>query len=457
MSSSESDNDRARGLAWKLARYVVELPFERIPDEVIAKTRAVLLHNIAISFGGVATEQGRIAVEFIEPRADGVTVIGHQVRASPQDAALANSVMIRALHMEDCLVPSYTHPGATLIPAALAVGEREGASGAEVLTALVAGYDVLGRLAGSIRTQVSIKRNNHHVFGPIATAAVAARLMRLDVEQTAAALAHASNLAVMTYTGFQNFQYGLVTRTAILAAELGRVRAPYPPDALEGPYGFYEIQVRGERPSDDDIFGELGSRFDIMTAVLKPHVCSGANLVALELLRRALREHGLTGQDIRRIRTTRSNVVRDFVHMHHKGPFDPALGGPVSGAFGGGSFVATSSLPFSMANVMLGEEITMATFENPDRPQLVPVMAKLDFEFRPFTEMVWTEMQIETNDGRSFAYKGGGEQLTTPDAAAILGTHATAVIGCAKIERLQAAVAGLETAPDLSAIASCLA
>jgi 2-methylcitrate dehydratase PrpD len=413
------------------------------------------LHNIAIAFGGVSTEQGRIALNYIEPRDDGVSVIGSAIRAKPIDAALANSVLIRALRMEDVLLPAATHPGATLIPAALAVGEAEGASGADIITALVAGYDLLSRAAGRSSAVPEVGRSPHHVFGPLATAAVAARLMRLDVGHTAGAIAYGSNLATMTYAGFQDFQYGLITHNGVFAAEMGRIGAPYPIYALEGSFGFYQNQLLGRRPSDEELLAELGSRFDIMNTAIKPHPCTGANLVTLELLRAAMREHGLNNDNIRRLRATKSDLLRTQPNIDSKGPYDAARGGPPEGAVARGMYVATTSLPFALANIVHDGEITKAGFDFPDAPHLVPIMAKIEMDYETFVDELYSRLEIETTDGRVLRSEGGIEMIKVPDSAAILRENAADVIGPEKAERLLAAINALDTAPNLRAVTSC--
>src|SRR5262245_18539578 len=73
-------------LCERLAEYVVGLRFESFPDEVVSKTKDVILHNLASSFGGVGTDQYNKAVEFVERRAGPATIIGQRFKTSVSDA-----------------------------------------------------------------------------------------------------------------------------------------------------------------------------------------------------------------------------------------------------------------------------------------------------------------------------------------------------------------------------------
>ncbi len=152
---------------------------------------------------------------------------------------------MRVLRQEDSILPSFIHPGPIVIAAALALGEANHLSGRQVISAIVAAYDVLGSLAGSGWTWEQCARTPSHVYGAFGAAAASARLMGLDTDQTARALAYAGNYGAMITHGFANHQYGILARNGMTAAELGRARAPYRHDALEGEYGFFAAQVGG--------------------------------------------------------------------------------------------------------------------------------------------------------------------------------------------------------------------
>lgn len=430
-------------LCHRLAEYVVSMRNDAIPPEVVAKARAVSAHDISISFAGVGTDQVNKSIDLIERREGPATIVGQDFKAAPIDAAFVNTVAMRAIRSEDTILPSFVHPGACIVPTTLALAEQYGSSGAEVLTAQVLGYDVIGKIAGNAMNWDTRYRCQSHVLGALGVAAAAAKIMRLDVEQTTGALAQACNLGAMITLGMQDVQYGIITRNGIFAAQLGKCRAPFAADALEGEFGFYNVQLHGCRPTDEEILGDLGKTFEIMTAILKPHPCTGSNLVAIELVRRQLREHALKNDDVRSIAVTRAPTYEKQPGVYSCGPFEP--------------FEATSSLPFALAVLLVDGEITVAHFDQPNEPRLVGAMKKVQFkyrdDFRPLHEIV----ELETIDGRVIMVEGDGDLLSVPDVSNFLNLYARPVIGEAKARDLRQALVGLETLHSIAPLTRCLA
>ncbi len=431
-------------LGRRLGRVVSSLRYTDLPFEVVSKAKSVMLHDLAVAFGGVTSDQTRIVLGMLPRLINGETVIGQAFKSSTEAAAFANSVMARALRMEDTIIPSFIHPGASLIPAALAVAERERVDGQTVITALVAGYEVLGRIAGSLWSWEVANRTSHHLFGAFGVAAVAARLMRLDLDQTVGALAHAANLAATITYGIQDVQYGIVTRNGLLAAELGRVRAPFPEDFLEGPYGFYAVQLGGQRPSDEEIL-RVRQPTDIMTAVLKPHPCTALNLVPISLAQRLIGAHDLAGDDITIIRVRRGRNVGRVPNIHSTGPFT------------GGAYSAISSLPFALSVLVAEGAVLPRHFEATDDPKYGAGMRKVIIDSVDELNLLEHHISIETRDGRRFNASGGAEVLSAPDPRALLETHAQPVIGTEKINTLLREMSALEWARDLTGVTECLA
>src|SRR5882724_10104135 len=377
-------------LCEQLAAYVVSLKFGSIHAEAIERAKAIVLHDLAIAFGGLGTDQVNKALQLIGRTAGTATLVGQPFKVAARDAAFANTVAIRALRMEDMALPSQCHPGACVIPTALALGEEYGASGAEVLAAIVLGYDVIGKVAGSTYSDKHCGRSPSHVFVALGVAATAARLMRLDREQTTGALAHACNLGALIGEGIQDFQYGVLTRNGLFAAQLGQCRAPFPADALESPIGLYAVQLNGARPTREEVLGKLGTHFEITSTILKPHPCTGINLVALEMMRQLRRSHGLTPENVRLMTVRRTSSIAGEETINGAGPFSGYLGG---------MYQATSSLPFGMAVVLADGDVTHEHFYNPNDPRFASIMPRVKIEFHERLGLLDNEIVIEMQDG----------------------------------------------------------
>ena len=435
-----------RTLCEHLSEFVSGLDFDRIPAEVIAKAKAVILHDVAVAFGGAPTEQSLATIRFIEYRNGDATVIGQPFKASPTDAALANAVMIRGLRMEDTIVPSFVHPGAFLIPTALALAEKHRQSGREVIAGMVAAYDVIGRLCGTLWTWEHCNRTSSHVFGAFGVAALAARLMRLDRKRTAAAIAHAANLGSMVTFGFEDFQYGIVARNGILAANLASCGAPCPRDAIEGPYGFYNAQMNGARPDDEEILSP-DRPFDIMTSILKPHPCTALNLVPIQLARHLMRANHLAADDVLSISVTRSEHAGRVPGIHEKGPFSTPHDV---------LYRATSSLPFALSVLFVEGEILPDRFARAVEPKINAFAQRVTIHLAQDLDLLEHSIEIRTRNGDCLKSGGGAESLPWPDARSILETYATPIVGEEKTARLHQQLSSLEQIEDIRSVTACL-
>src|SRR5437899_10744647 len=162
-------------------------------------------------------------------------------KVSAGDAALANGTAIHGFELDDAHVSSSHHPGAVTVPAALSVAEALGASGADVLVALAAGYEVGLRVG--ICAGVSHSTSGYHVTGTVGTlgaAAAAGKLLRLSPGQAAHALGIGGTQAAGLYSAgtgamTKRFHAGRASQSGVLAAYLARQGFTGAVDVLEGP------------------------------------------------------------------------------------------------------------------------------------------------------------------------------------------------------------------------------
>ena len=127
------------------------ITLERIPGEVIDRTTALILDHLGVSLYGASLEWCRIVRETIGSeggRCESSIYRGGLTTA--RNAALINGTAGHAIELDDAHDESLSHPGCVVIPAALAVAEAEGATGAELLAAVVAGYEAQGRIGAAL-------------------------------------------------------------------------------------------------------------------------------------------------------------------------------------------------------------------------------------------------------------------------------------------------------------------
>ncbi len=225
-----------------LGKFLETIRFEQLPAEAIPLVRDAFSDTIGVIMSGIPEPIVRILHEEVS-----IGPAPRQARAclsdlwiSAPDAALINGTAAHALDFDDQALTG--HPSAILVPTILAEGEMLGATGRDMVTAYVAGYEVWAEL---------VRRNgNYHtkgwhptsVFGSLASAAAVAVLRKLPADQASGALAmsasHASGLAVNFGTMTKPYHAGMAARSGIIAARLAGRGATASKIALEHPRGF---------------------------------------------------------------------------------------------------------------------------------------------------------------------------------------------------------------------------
>ena len=245
-------------LTQDLGSFVADLSFDRIPSAGcdIART------GIADCFGVLVAGARDPAIALIDREmgegggAPFASLIPSGARRSVEAAALVNGVAAHVLDYDDVGLDG--HPSAVLVPAILAQGETSGTSGAEMLTAYVAGYEVWAELAA--REPRPLHRKGWHptsVRGAVAAAAACAKLRGLDGKGAATAMAVAASMAAGVVANFgtmtKSFQVGRAAQAGVIAARLAQAGLTASLDALEHPLGLLvalspEGKAERERP-----------------------------------------------------------------------------------------------------------------------------------------------------------------------------------------------------------------
>jgi 2-methylcitrate dehydratase PrpD len=425
-----------RTLCERLAEYAVGLTYERVTAEAVARLKEVMLHDIVVAVVGSGTDEVARAMALIENDfgASGrCAVIRHAQRASPIDAAFANAVMMRTLRQEDTLIPAGIHAGVLTIPVALALGEHLGRSGREVIAAVIAGHDVAAALeACSPDTRAS--RTASHVYGTFAAATTAAKLLELGEDQTAGAIAHAGNLGAMINAGFEDHQYGILVRNGMLAAHLGRSRAPWPRDALEGTPGFFAVQV-GAVPRDFAPVDVLGARHAVLGAALKPYPGAHTNSVAITLAKRIVAEHRLRADDVARVVVHRRAESNDASKLS-KGPFATR-------------WLATSSLPFAVAATILDGDYTLERLDGFDDPAILRMTERIDIDTSLRADSYYHRLDVHLRDGTVHSVDGDEALIASTDPTAVVRFNRSGAIDEAGVRQLAATIDRLDALDSL--------
>ncbi|KAF0964824.1 MmgE/PrpD family protein [Rhodococcus sp. T7] len=268
------------------ARLVTDLTFDSIPADALAGARRLMQDQLALQVGSASLPWSKALLELTRaahvPGKAHVAAIGDEMSAA--DAAFVNASFGHGFEYDDAHRASSSHPGSCVVSAALAVGEELGATMREVITGIVAGYEVYTRI-GNLAAPQLLERgfHPHGLLSNFGAAAVVAKMRGFDVETTvhalAIALSHASGTTEYTSSGgsIKRIHSGIGTRNGIRAAEMAAAGITGPTTFLTGGKGFYRTFVG--RPVADDAAATFGldKTFEITRVWVKPYCCCGIN------------------------------------------------------------------------------------------------------------------------------------------------------------------------------------
>jgi 2-methylcitrate dehydratase PrpD len=269
-------NGAAPEVTRALARHAATLKYEALPPALVEVTKQCVLDTLGVSAGAsTLAPEAAILAEYVrdlggKPEA---TLLGFGGKAPAPSAALLNGSLGHMLDYDD--LGESGHPAIVTIPVALAVAEKlGGASGRELITAVAAGMDVMTRLTQAIDVPDWTMTEGWfatQLFGFIAGAVTAARLLHLDEEQMENAIGIGFNqmsgtrqMAVGAATHMRSMQAGFSGQGAVLAAELARRGIIGSKAVVEGRYGIFKTYIRGNEPDWNTIIDGLGVRFPLL-------------------------------------------------------------------------------------------------------------------------------------------------------------------------------------------------
>ncbi|WP_343498418.1 MmgE/PrpD family protein [Achromobacter denitrificans] len=328
-------------LARRFAEFSAELAFAGLPQPVVEKARACVLNGYGIALGSHPTPffgvAERAALAMDGERPDGATLLGSGRRSTVAGAALANAALFHGRAQEDTC--GVAHFGAILLPLLTALVERGEGRMEDFLPALVAGYEIGGALesAYSARTTAAGLRASP-LYGAIAAAAATARLWRLSVERTEAALANAASFTGGILQSFGDgtdewrYQVGMAGRNGLAAATLAAHGSVSAAGAFEGRSGFVRAFVRAECDVEAIAAG-LGRDWSLLKVTFKPYPVCALNQTPVRAALR-LRER-LAGRvdGLRTLRVHLNPTVVGYAGMDKEGPFQSVSGTLMSTQF----------------------------------------------------------------------------------------------------------------------------
>ena len=312
----------------ELARFVSEFKYENIPDHVRALTLDNLIDQLGCEISSSQLIWGR-QVRDAYGSAGGTpeaTVVGYGDRLPVVAAAFINSTFGHSFEYDDVNPPYLGHPGAELIPAFMAIAEREHKSGRDFLTTFVAAYELRGRIGWSVSPDL-VEHGGPHpssTCGPFGAAAGVARLLGLGTEgiRNAVAIAGSFSGGLMQYDhgggSVKRIVCAIAASNGMQAARLAQVGMTGPEGILEGKRGLLRIfssNFRTER-----LVADFGRLWTIERVLFKPYCCCAVIHPAIDGLTTLVARHKLKPDDIKAIEI--GYPTRSYDHAAITSPHD---------------------------------------------------------------------------------------------------------------------------------------
>ena len=292
----------------KVAGYIAGATQRPLPAKVQEKTKHHLLDTLAAIISGSRLYPGEKAIEYIKTQGGTpeALVFGTRILTSAVNAALANGMCAHADETDDSHAASLTHPGCGVVPAAMAIGERDRRGGTELLRAVALGYDVCARLSMSLG-DYAFRDAGHstHTFGPTFGAAAAAGAMAgLDKRQVRHLLSYTAQQVSGVACWMRDAEHvekafdfgGMPARNGTTAATFVSAGFTAVEDVFEGERNFYVAYGGLGKP--ERLAEDLGRRYEVMNTNIKRWSVGSPIQAPLDSLVALIRTHAIKADDV---------------------------------------------------------------------------------------------------------------------------------------------------------------
>jgi 2-methylcitrate dehydratase PrpD len=320
--------------AYLLAKNMVDVTYEAIPPDVVEHTKKQVLDILGVALGGSSKsgvrELAEIVTDWAGKEESTIFCLGKKVPAP--NAAQVNATMGHALDYDDT-GDGPTHQSVVIVPTALAVAERQGrVSGRELIAAVALGADMMGRLGQAFRSGLKTVPVAGHpgagwhltaLYGYLASAGVAGRLLSLDAEKILNAIGIAyhqcsgNGQCVTEGALTKRMGPGFAARGGIVAALMAAKGITGAKESLEGEVGLFNLYHKGEY-DPAPLTADLGRRFAGVNAAMKPYPCCKGTHSYVELALAMYEKYHFNPEDIQEITIYHQDETNFLFHPLEK-------------------------------------------------------------------------------------------------------------------------------------------
>ena len=293
-----------------LVDHLLTLPASLLDGPLGENARMALLDTLGCGIYGAIQPWGKILREQIEHEGSQgkATLFGSSKTVAPSRAALANGTATHGFELDDIIQGALVHPGACVVPAALAVAEETNAPSERLLLAIIAGYEMMSRLGWALGAEHNTRGfHTTGVAGPIAATVAVGVVLGLprDTVLAAIGIAWSSAGGIKAFTQgsggmVKRMHAGRAAETGVLACELAQRGFTGPLAAIDGHFGLIEV-IGGSDTAVNALTDKLGEDYAISRVWVKAYPCCGLIHAVSNAIETIKRDSAMSPSDVKRI------------------------------------------------------------------------------------------------------------------------------------------------------------
>ena len=446
----------------RVAKFIAETRLENIPGHVVNAAKTSIKDTIGVSLAASPEPVAKSITDYVRGMSESgpATVIGKGLKTAPSCAALANGTLGHALDFDDTNWTMSGHTSVAVLPAALAQGEAQGASGRDILEAYIIGFEVAAKLGAGMHP--AVYNNGWHptsVLGTMGAASAAAHLRGMDIEQICLTLGCAASQASGIRSNFgtmtKPLHAGLAAEAGVRAAGLVAAGLTANSEILDAAIGYCVAFSGKENYRLDDITDNLGDPYVLESPGnnLKPYPCCMSAHPSIDALRDLIDEENLSADGVERIDLDLMAPNLSNLSYH-----SPKTG--LQGKF---------SAEYTLTRMLLDGALTLNTFtdEVVNEPVAQETMNKIHVHLAENIE--WEQgkarpitLTLQTKDGRTLVKRANksrgnaGWPLTEDEVHAKFRNCAGVTLDADKIEKALSILCKLEKLSDIREMMSII-
>jgi 2-methylcitrate dehydratase len=425
----------------RMARFALSLHYEAIPEPAVRMAKWLLLDSIGCALAAVKLKDIQVSHNYVQHLGGKkqASIIWFGDKTNLPNAALMNSLLIRAMDYNDIYWKRDPCHPSDIIPAALAPGEYRGANGKELITAIVIAYELEMRLCLAANPGIREVGWHHASLTQFVSPLVAGRMLGLSEDQMVSAVGIAGSshftfggVVAGHLTNMKNAADPMATEAGVRAAMLAGAGYSGPVEVFEGKESLFEV-LSNVSWNRNALVDHLGEEFLITQCSFKAFPTEALTHQPITATLEVMRENKIDPREVREVLVETTNRGADILS-------DPSKYNPTT------KETADHSLPYCVAVAIAKGNVLPSDFEEKalQNQSVLQLLPKIKVIANPEIDAIFPNVKraivtITTKDGRTFKkqedFAKGEPERPLSEQELIAKFHANARVALSKRQR----------------------